>query len=95
MGYGEFDGGGSVKWKVVHNNKKEKKDTDLGPPADGQFTVLIRGLAPIFVNFDAELDPEIRITWPDNLVIEPAISKGGRKVTGRKKTARKYSAKKS
>ena len=45
MGYGEFGGGGSVKWKVQHGgDSKQHSDTDPKPSANdrGQFLLVIK-----------------------------------------------------
>ena len=47
MGYGEYGGGGSVEWRIVHGDKKQKgKDKDPQPVkgTGGQFKVYVDGL---------------------------------------------------
>ena len=45
MGYGELQGGGSVRWRIQHGDKVEKgKGVDPDPSDDnGTFTVVVDG----------------------------------------------------
>ena len=66
MGLAEFGGGGSVKWRVVHGDKKEKgKDKDPQPVsgAGGSFVVVMNGILQTFPIDD--MNPhQIQIYWP-------------------------------
>lgn len=68
MGYGEFGGGGSVKWKVHHNHKKQTNDHDTDAPKGGVFYVRlpdgVKGPYPI----DDDNPRQIIVVWtPDTL----------------------------
>ena len=64
MGLAEFGGGGSVKWRVVHGDKKEKgKDKDPQPVSGGSFVVVMNGILQTFPIDD--MNPhQIQIYWP-------------------------------
>ena len=64
MGYGEFVGGGSVKWKVSHGDKKEKWDEDSVPKKGGagKFRILVNGSEIDHPSVDGTT---IRVEWPD------------------------------
>lgn len=68
MGYGEFGGGGSVRWRVVHGDKAQKgRDRDPLPNhgAGGVFRVYIDGSStPVAVT---SVDTgQVRVVWdPD------------------------------
>jgi hypothetical protein len=68
MGYGEFGGGGSVKWVIKHNKGTSKNDMDDAPET-GVFWVQLpdgsrHGPFPI----DKYNPRQIRIAWtPDTL----------------------------
>lgn len=65
MGYGEFGGGGSVDWRVVHGNKDQKgKDRDpLPAKGSGKFRIYMND------RFLDETDVDggtVRVVWdPD------------------------------
>jgi hypothetical protein len=67
MGYGEFVGGGSVKWTVKHNNgtPHDKKDADA--PEYGELHVTLPDgtlLGPF--KWSPTEKPKIRVAWtPD------------------------------
>ena len=64
MGYGEFVGGGSVKWKVRHADNKEKYDEDPVPKkgGTGKFRILVNGSEIDQPSVDGTT---IRVEWPD------------------------------
>ena len=70
MGYGEYGGGGSVHWKVVHGgdggvdsgrDPLPKRESD--GRFNGQFIVVIKGRDPIAVDITGDHD-QIQIYWP-------------------------------
>lgn len=63
MGLAEFGGGGSVKWRVVHGNGKEKKDKDSKPASGGDFVVVINGNVQQFP-IDENNPRQIQVYWP-------------------------------
>lgn len=76
MGYGEYGGGGSVHWKVVHGgNGGVNAGRDPLPKKDpdgvirGEFVVVIKGEAPIRRPITGEHD-QIQIYWTPH---EPTV----------------------
>ena len=75
MGYGEYGGGGSVQWKVVHGgNGGVSAGRDPLPKKDpdgvirGEFIIVIKGESPIRRPITGEHD-QIQIFWTPH---EPA-----------------------
>jgi hypothetical protein len=74
MGYGEFGGGGSVKWKVHHSHKMHKTDHDTDATKGGVFYVQlpdgVKGPYPI----DDNNPRQIIVVWsPDTLETIKAV----------------------
>ena len=73
MGYGQFGGGGSVKWKVHHNRGNETRGHDRDAPPGGMFYVhlpdgQVTGPYPI----DENNERQITVAWtPDTLDTVP------------------------
>lgn len=77
MGYGEYGGGGSVHWRVVHGDKQQKgrdRDPDPNPSLGGEFVILERS-APgsnyqevhrTRINFQDRR--QLLIVWPPDTV---------------------------
>ncbi len=79
MGYGEFGGGGSVKWIVQHGSKTA---FDVDPAGKGNFKLVIRGFddagdakantkfgpnGTITIEVPVSENPkQIRIDWPNS-----------------------------
>ncbi len=67
MGYGEFGGGGSVDWRVVHGDHGQKgKDKDPQPPkGSGTFRVYINGSTTPIATTPVD-GGSVRVVWdPD------------------------------
>ena len=70
MGYGEFGGGGSVDWIVVHSDKKQKgKDKDPDPPkgSGGKFYVLVDHSIVLTLDTDGH---DVMVVWSPTTVDE-------------------------
>ena len=74
MGSGEFDGGSSVKWEVIHSDGesgsgdyKGGKGKDKDPKkVDANFTVTITGPNPIGPIVVPAKGTKIRIDWDED-----------------------------
>lgn len=91
MGLAEFGGGGSVKWRVMHGDKKEKKDKDTQPASGGDFVVVLdMGGTPEQFQFpiDASNPRQIQIYWPSETPLGVAVVRGARASVGVKARAR-------
>lgn len=77
MGYGEFGGGGSVKWVVKHNSNSTPKHgaTDKDAPENGEFWVqLPDGSRHGPFAIDKNNPRQIRVAWtPDTLDTIPLV----------------------
>lgn len=60
MGYGEFGGGGSVDWRVVHENGAGKGGKDNDPAKGGTMAVFVNGLKLAEVDADTS---RIVVVW--------------------------------
>jgi hypothetical protein len=68
MGYGEFGGGGSVHWRVVHGNGAGKGGRDGNPPEGGTIAVYINGVKVGEVDTDTS---HIVVVWGSHLTTAP------------------------